>query len=115
MADGEDLERLLGMLAGGGHADGERDGIRPKGNAADGLDGEFFLVDLGTNGMPAEIADQGCAEGIEGGDAAVDVEVGLLAGGEGEGSGADGFFQKQCFEVGGGLEHGLIFDINFKL
>ena len=58
--------------------------------------------------MPAEIADHGGAEGVKRGDAAVDVEIGLLAGGEGKSSGADGFFEEQGFEVGGGLEHGWI-------
>ena len=105
-ADGEDLEGFLGVAAGGGHADGEGDGICAEGHAADGVDGEIFRMDLRADGVPAELADHGGAEGVEGGDAAVDVEVGLFAGGEGEGAGADGFFEQEGFEVGGDLEHG---------
>ncbi len=56
--------------------------------------------------MPAEITDHGCSEGIEGGNAAIDVEIGGFAGGEGEVAGADGFFKKQGFEFRGGFEHG---------
>ena len=56
--------------------------------------------------MPTKVADHGCAERIEGGDTAIDVEIRLFSGGQGEGSGADGFLEKESFEVGGGLEHG---------
>ena len=42
LADSENLECLVRMLAGGGHADGERDRVRSEGHAADGLDGDFF-------------------------------------------------------------------------
>ena len=115
LTDGENLERLVRVLAGGGHADGERDRVGSEGHAADRLDGEFFRMDLGTDGVPAEIADEGCAERIEGGDAAIDIKVGLFAGGEGEGSGAYGFFEEEGFEVGGGLEHGGRLDGKFKI
>ncbi len=56
--------------------------------------------------MPSEVADEGGAEGVHGGDAAVDVEIALLAGCEGEGAGADGFLKKEGFEFGCGIEHG---------
>lgn len=58
--------------------------------------------------MPAEVADEDGAKGIESRDAAVDVEIALFARSEGEGSGADGFFKQKLFEGGGDLEHGGI-------
>lgn len=88
-ADGEDLDGLVWVAASGGHADGEGDRVGTEGHATDGLDGEVFRVDLGTDSVPAEVADHCCAKGIEGGDAAIDVEIGLFPGGEGELAGAD--------------------------
>jgi hypothetical protein len=38
-------------------------------------------MDLGTDGVPTEITDEKRAEGVEGGDAAIDIEVGLFPGG----------------------------------
>ena len=58
--------------------------------------------------MPADVADEVCAKGIERGDATIDVEVALFAGGEREVAGADGFFQQEGFECGGGFEHARI-------
>lgn len=96
-ADCEDLEGFFRVGAGGGHADGERNRIRAECHATDGLDGEFFRMDLRADGVPAELSDECRAEGIHGGDAAVDVEIGLFSGGQGEGAGADGFFQEEGF------------------
>ena len=62
--------------------------------------------------MPAEVADHGCAERIEGGDAAIDVEIRLFSGGKGERSGADGFLEEKGFEVGCSLEHGQMFGVS---
>jgi hypothetical protein len=58
--------------------------------------------------VPAEVADEKCSEGIECGDAAVDVEITLFAGGQGEGAGADGFLEENLFQGGSSLEHGRI-------
>lgn len=104
-ADGEDLDGLVRVVAGGGHADGEGDGVCAKGHASDGLDGEVFRVNFGTHGVPSEVANHSGAEGIEGGDAAVDVEVGLFPRGEGEVASTDGFLEEEGFEIGCGLEH----------
>ncbi len=98
LADGEDLEGFGGIFHRRSHADGERNGIGTEGHAADGVDLEVLGMDLGTDGVPAEIADEECAEGIKGGDTAVDVEVTLLAGGEGEGASADGFLEQKFFQ-----------------
>ena len=106
LADGEDLQRLVRVLGGGGHADGEGDRIRAESHAADGIDLEVLGVDFRAHGVPAEVADEIGAEGIERGDAAIDVEVALFAGGEGEVAGADGFFEQEFLEGGGGLKHG---------
>lgn len=106
LTDGEDLDGFVWMVAGGGHADGEGDRVGAEGHTADGLDGEVFRVDFGSDGVPAEVANHCCAKGIQGGDAAVDVEIGLFPGGESELAGADGFLEKQGFEVGCGLKHG---------
>ncbi len=106
LADGEDLEGFFRVLGGGGHADCEGNGIRAEGHAADSVDFEVLGVDFGAHGVPAEVADEVGAEGIERGDAAIDVEVALFAGGEGEIAGADGFFQQEFLEGGGGVEHG---------
>lgn len=78
-ANRENLECFIGMLAGGGHADGKGNRIGSKGHAADGLDGEFFRMDFGADCVPAEVADHGCAERIEGCDAAIDVEIRLFS------------------------------------
>lgn len=48
--------------------------------------------------MPPEIADEMGAERVERGDAAVDVEIALLSGGESESAGADGFLEEKFFE-----------------
>lgn len=106
LADGEDLEGFVGVFGGGGHADGEGDGVGAEGHAADGVDVEVFGVDFRADGVPSEVSDERGAEGVHGGDAAVDVEVALFAGCEGEGAGADGFFEEERFEFGGGFEHG---------
>lgn len=106
LADGEDLDCFVGVLVCGRDADGEGDGVGPECHAANGLDGEFFGMDFRADRVPADIADHGCAERVHGGDAAVDVEIGLLSRGEDEASGADGFFEQEGFEVGCGLEHG---------
>lgn len=55
--------------------------------------------------MPSEVADEISAEGIESGDAAVNVEVAVLSGGECERAGADGFFEEEVFEGRGSLKH----------
>lgn len=57
--------------------------------------------------MPSEVADEISAEGVESGDAAVNVEVAVLSGGECERAGADGFLEKEFFEGRGGLKHVL--------
>jgi hypothetical protein len=105
LADGENLERLVRVLGGGSHADGEGNRVRAERHAADGIDLEVLGVDLRAHRVPAEIADEVGAEGIERGDAAVDVEVALFAGGEGEIAGADGFFEQEFFQGGGGRKH----------
>ena len=101
----KNLKCLIGMLAGGGHADGQRYRIRPESHAADSLDGEFFRMDFGTNRMPTEISDHCRSERIEGCDAAIDIEIRLFSRGQGEGPGANGFLEKESFEVGGCLKH----------
>ena len=55
--------------------------------------------------MPAEVADESGAERVECGDPAVDVEVAFLAGGEGEGAGADGFLEEEFFQLRGDVAH----------
>ena len=55
-------------------------------------------MDFRAHGVPAEIADEPGAEWIERGDAAIDVEVALFSGSEGEGPGADGFLEEESFE-----------------
>ena len=69
-------------------------------------------MDFGPDGVPAEFADEIRAEGIECGDAAIDVEIALFSGGEGEISGADGFFEEQGFQRGGGGMHGFMLEIS---
>ena len=106
LANGEDLQRLVRIRDRAGHPDREGNRVGPEGHAADRVDLEaFFLNPLAHRG-PAELADQVRAEGIERGDAAIDVEVAFLAGGEGEGSGADGLFEEDRFQRGGGVGHG---------
>ena len=51
-------------------------------------------------------ADEIRAKGIKRGYAAIDVEIALFAGGKREVAGADGFFQQEGFECGGGFKHG---------
>ena len=63
-------------------------------------------MDLGADGVPTEVADEQRAEGIKGGDAAVDVEITLFSGGEGEGAGSDGFSEQEILEGRGGEKHG---------
>lgn len=109
-ADGEDLEGFRGIPAGGGHADGEGDGIGAEGHASDGMDGELFRMDFRADGVPAEVSDEGGSEGIEGGDAAIDVEIGGFPRSEGEGAGSDGFFKQEGFEICGCLKHGWMVD-----
>lgn len=106
LADGEDLEGFGRVLGSGGHPDGEGDRVGAEGHAADGVDFQMLGVDFGTDGVPAEVADEVGSERIERGHAAVDVEIALLAGGQGERAGADGFLQKEFLEGGGGVEHG---------
>ncbi len=104
-ADGENLQRLGRVFGGGGHADGEGNRVGTERHAADGVDLEVLGMDFRAHGMPAEIADEIGTERIERGDAAIDVEIALFAGGEGEGSGPDGFFEQEFFQGGGGGEH----------
>lgn len=106
-AHGKHLQGFSGVLGGGGHANGERDGVGPERHATDGMDGEVFGVDFGAHGMPTDIADEVGAKWIESGHSAIDVEIALFAGGEGKGAGADGFFEQEFFEGGGGWEHGV--------
>ena len=92
LADGEDLERFGGVFHGRSHADGEGNGVCAESHAAYGVDLELFGVDLGTYGVPAEVANEQGSEGIECRDTAVDVEVALGTGSQGEIAGADRFF-----------------------
>ena len=105
-ADGENL-KCFGRVSGGrGHADRQRDRIGAEGHAADGVDVEMLGMDLGTDSMPAEVADEAGTEGIERGHAAVDVEVAFFSRCEGEGAGTDGFLKQELFEGRSGVEHG---------
>ena len=98
LANGENLESFLGIFHRGGHADGEGNGVGSESHAADGVDLELLGMDFRADGVPAEVADEQGSEGIESGDTAVDVEVALLAGGEGEGAGADGLLKQEVFQ-----------------
>ena len=105
LADGEDLEGFGRIFHRRGHTNGKGNGIGTEGHSTDGIDLEVLGMDLGTDGVPAEVADEERAEGIEGGNSAVDVEIALFAGGEGEDTGADGFLEQKFFQGCGGLEH----------
>lgn len=66
----------------------------------------MLRMDLRADRVPAEVADETGAKRIERGHPAVDVEVALLARGQSEGAGADGFLEQQLLECRGGVEHG---------
>ena len=106
LADGENLKRFGRIFHRGGHPDGQGNRIGAEGHAADGVDFELLGVDFRTDGMPAEVADEQGSEGIERGDAAVDVEVAFFSRCEGEGAGTDGFLKQELFEGRSGVEHG---------
>lgn len=97
LADGEHLEGR--PLAGGFHGDGEGDGVGAHGHASDGDGFLGELRDFFGNGGVADFADEDGSAAIHGADAAVDVKIALFAGGEGEITGADGFFLKDGFEL----------------
>ena len=108
LADGKNLKGFGGIFRRRGHPDGEGNRVGPESHAADGVDLELLGMDLRADGMPAEIADEQGSERIERGHPAVDVEIALLAGSEGEAAGADRFLKQKFFQSGGGLEHGGI-------
>jgi hypothetical protein len=106
LADGEYLERFLRVAGGGSHADRQRNRISTESHAADGIDLEVLGMNLGTDRMPTEVADEIGPEGVERGHATVDVKVALFARCEGEGAGADGFLEQKAFEGSRGMKHG---------
>src|SRR5690606_40683264 len=61
-AHGENLQRFVRVLRGGGHADGQGDRVRAQGHAADGVDLEVLGVDLRAHGVPAERSEEHTSE-----------------------------------------------------
>ena len=105
-ADGKNLECFRRIFYRGGHSDGKGNRVGTQRHAADGIYLELLGMNLRTHRMPTEVADEQGSEGIECGHAAVDVEIALFAGGEGETAGADRFLEQQFFQCGSDLEHG---------
>ena len=67
-------------------------------------------MDLGADGVPAQVADEIGPKRIERSHAAVDVEIALLSRGQSEGAGTDGFLEQQFLERRGNVEHGRRLD-----
>ena len=96
---GVELEELgvVGELPGGSGGDVRDEGVGPHGEAADGDGGGAMLADE----VEEDDAGEAAAFGVERGDAAVDVVVGTLAGGEGEVAGSEGKAGEELRGVGG--------------
>ena len=77
---------VVGELPGGGGGDVGDEGVCAHGEAADGLGGGEVL----SNQLQENDSGEAAAFSVEGGGAAIDVVVGLLAGGEGEVAEAEG-------------------------
>ncbi len=109
-ADGVGLDGSVWIHHGRGHGEGEGEGIGTEGEAADGGGSDAKAGGLAKGEAVKESTDEEGAVGIEGGDAAIDVEVALFAGGEGERAGFDGFGKEEGAEGGAiGIErHGMV-------
>ena len=101
--DDEGLEGGGGVLFEGVHAGGERDGIGTHGEAAYAGGGEVQFFGFLGDECVDDLADEGGAFGVEGGEAAIDVVGALGAGGEGEVAEENGFGAKDLKEAGLGL------------
>jgi hypothetical protein len=84
------------MVPGGGAGDVGDEGVGSHGESADG----FGLGEVLPEEVVEDEAGEAAAFGVEGGGAAVDVVVGLLAAGEGEVAEAEGVGRDEIEEVG---------------
>ena len=109
-ADSVGLDGSVWIHHGRGHGEGEREGIGTEGEAADGGGSDAEAGGLAKVEAVKEATDEEGTVGVEGGDAAIDVEVALFAGGEGERAGFDGFRKEEGAEGGAiGIErHGMV-------
>jgi hypothetical protein len=100
LADGKGLDGRFRGSHGGGHGEREGERIRAEGEAANRGGSDAETGGLFQEEGVEQAADQKGTAGVKGGDAAVNVEVALFAGGQGKGAGFDGFGEQQRAEFG---------------
>lgn len=97
-ANGESLNDGGIRRQAGSHGSGEGEWVGPERETADGCGAGVALFDLSEQQLVEQATDQDGAPGIEGGDAAIDVEIARFAGCESKLAGFDGLGEQDLAE-----------------
>ncbi len=99
LPDGENLKKIIWLLAGGFHPDCKRDRICSQGHAANGRRGQSGFGQLFADKFPTLFADKASTPGVEAGDPAIDIEIAFFSRGEGELACADRFIEEKLLKL----------------